>query len=475
MKYLLTFSSIFLFLYGCKKNQSPDSQDQNLVDTVSHRTILFLDSIGVPNPTLQEMVGYDGNPLGKGNNIERLSGDFIDFMLDEAQSLSDQKNGTVYVYEGIDKPEHTGLVYSYGQRDFLHRLKPTSGSDIHKKYAVFGTDCSGLIINLLRKAGLNISTTDVEHFETTLRLALSNNSNFNTLTLNNLGNIPASQLKSGDFILWINPPSERHMGIISAVPDKETVVFQSNGDPTPITEADQLKNIGPTRGVHPISFIKATTGNGYWGTDYKILRIEDPVQTVTDIDGNLYKSVTIGNQVWLAENLKVTRYKNGDQIPQITNDAQWASLTTGAYCNYNNDASNSTVYGKLYNWYAISDSRGIAPAGWHIPSDAEWTTLTTYLGGSTIAANKLKEAGIAHWVSPNTASTNSSGFKALPGGGRLNTGGINSLIGERGYWWSSTEQLTTTAWNRALVLSSANVFRTSISMNSGYSIRCIKD
>jgi len=115
--------------------------------------------------------------------------------------------------------------------------------------------------------------------------------------------------------------------------------------------------------------------------------------TVTDIDGNIYKTVKIGTQWWMAENLKVTKYRNGNLIPNVTNMTQWDNLTTGAYCTYNHDATNVTNYGRLYNWYAANDSRNIAPAGWHVPSDVELTTLITNLGGEDFAGGKMKETG----------------------------------------------------------------------------------
>ena len=144
--------------------------------------------------------------------------------------------------------------------------------------------------------------------------------------------------------------------------------------------------------------------------------------TVTDIDGNVYHTVTIGTQTWMVENLKTTRYRNGEAIPNITDNASWAALITCAYCDYNNIPSNSITYGKLYNWYAVNDSRNIAPMGWHVSTDAEWTTLTTFLGGTSIAGGKLKENGTIHWNSPNVGATNETGFSALPGGYRLNSG-----------------------------------------------------
>ncbi|MDF1546840.1 MAG: fibrobacter succinogenes major paralogous domain-containing protein [Bacteroidales bacterium] len=169
---------------------------------------------------------------------------------------------------------------------------------------------------------------------------------------------------------------------------------------------------------------------------------DDPVEaetgTVTDADGNVYKTVKIGTQIWMAENLKTTKYHNGDAIPEVTGITEWGDLTTSAYCNYDNNAASATTYGRLYNWYAVNDSRNIAPSGWHIPTDADWETLKTYLGGSDLAGGKLKEAGTGHWQSPNLGATNESGFNALPGGVRgLN--GIFGYIGIFSIWWSANQ------------------------------------
>ena len=185
--------------------------------------------------------------------------------------------------------------------------------------------------------------------------------------------------------------------------------------------------------------------------------------------------VTIGEQVWATKNLEVTTYRNGDAIPQITNATDWANATEGAWCYYNNDPANGAVYGKLYNWYAVNDSRGLAPAGYHIPTDAEFTTLTNTLGGETVAGGEMKEAGTSHWTTPNTAATNSSGFAGLPGGIRRTSG--SSAIGDFGFWWSSTEYGygTTYAWYRLLYYNGSFIGSDHYGKTAGFSVRCIKD
>jgi uncharacterized protein (TIGR02145 family) len=213
--------------------------------------------------------------------------------------------------------------------------------------------------------------------------------------------------------------------------------------------------------------------NKVYGISVRCVKDAEPTP-VTDIDGNVYQTVTIGTQVWMTENLKVTHYSNGDSIPNVTVDT-WADLTTGAYCNYNNDVNNAVTYARLYNWYAVNDNRNIAPAGWHVPSDAEWQTLVDYLGGITaVVGGKMKEAGYAHWFSPNTGATNESGYSALPGGYRYYDGTYSDMGFSAGFW-SSTEYISYYSWCQYLNCSSSEVIRSFGNRSSGFSIRCVMD
>ena len=153
----------------------------------------------------------------------------------------------------------------------------------------------------------------------------------------------------------------------------------------------------------------SSVGIGY-GNERSFTTTSHETGTVTDADGNTYRTIKIGNQWWMAENLRTTRYRNGDPIPTVTDNFTWGHLLTGACCSYDNDSSMVFTYGRLYNWHAVSDGRGLAPLGWHVPSDADWGTLVEYLGGSAVAGGKMKEAGTAHWLSPNTGATNESAF-----------------------------------------------------------------
>ena len=184
--------------------------------------------------------------------------------------------------------------------------------------------------------------------------------------------------------------------------------------------------------------------------------------------------ITIGNQNWAPKNLDVASYRNGDPIPEVQATSTWSNLTTGAWCYYENNTANGTTYGKLYNWYAVNDPRGLAPNGYHIPTDAEWTTLTSYLGGTVTAGGKMKEAGTSHWLSPNTNATNSSGFTGLPGGFRFTDGGFYN-IGFSGYWWSSSEATTNSAWDRNLFYYEGKVYSYNRDKRAGLAVRCLRD
>lgn len=195
-----------------------------------------------------------------------------------------------------------------------------------------------------------------------------------------------------------------------------------------------------------------------------------------DIDGNIYSSITIGTQCWLQKNLNVSKYRNGDLIPQVTDPTAWAALTTGAWCYYNNDPANGATYGKLYNWYAVHDPRGLAPTGYHVASDTEWLALTSYLGGLLSSGGKMKETGTTHWITPNTGATNSSGFTAIPSG-FLGSAGLGFIAnsGYEGRWWCSTEYTPLLGWDFRLYNDSILVSKNYNDKADGYPVRCIKD
>ncbi len=215
------------------------------------------------------------------------------------------------------------------------------------------------------------------------------------------------------------------------------------------------------------------------------------IPTVTDYNGNIYNTIQLGTQCWMRENLKARNYRNGISIPNVTIKGTWFGLITGARCWYDNDsAAYAKTYGALYNWYAVNDSSGLCPIGWHVPYDTEWQTLEMHLGMVQAQAGsiewrgideggKMKGTGLAYWNSPNTGATNSSGFTALPGGyrGYIN-GYFSSATGEGdfGCWWSSSAHSTSPyAWYREMSYEKSGVYRHITYQKSGFSVRCLKD
>lgn len=211
----------------------------------------------------------------------------------------------------------------------------------------------------------------------------------------------------------------------------------------------------------------------------------DNSNTVTDIDGNVYQTIQIGDQIWMAENLRVMHYRNGDSIPNVTDATAWGNLTAGGWSIYNHDLDYVADYGFLYNWYAVDDSRDIAPVGWHVPSDSEWMALEMYLGMSEAQAGgsgwrgtdeggKLRETGADHWNAPNTGATDEFGFDARPGGMR-HMNGLFQAIGTDDYFWTSSTIGPDQGWLRSLCYSNTLIYRENNNWRYGLSVRCVKD
>lgn len=235
---------------------------------------------------------------------------------------------------------------------------------------------------------------------------------------------------------------------------------------------------------HVRAFATNSVGTGY-GNDLSFTTQANTTGTVTDIDGNIYHTVAIGGQIWMVENLKTTKYRDGTNIPNVTDNGTWFNLTTDAYCNYNNISTNSATYGKLYNWYAVNDVRNIAPLGWRVATQSDWIALATFIGGNnltngvSVGAGKLKEAGTTHWIGPNTGATNESGFTALPGGNRYI--GAFDDIGYNGYWWTSTPG-PGNAYNYPFYVNMNYatryldiIFNYSFTKDRGLAVRCVKE
>jgi uncharacterized protein (TIGR02145 family) len=289
-----------------------------------------------------------------------------------------------------------------------------------------------------------------------------------------------SGLGSGIFCVRVKTRNYSNTAkIISQSDSKRDVQIKYNGKSGELESknANKLKSSQDeiTMTYYTYEWLKFTGKSGIYNTVITDRPTESKTITFnfigcTDGDSNNYAVVTIGTQTWMAENLKTTKFNDGDAIPNVTDSISWAALKTPAYCWYNNNESTyKKDYGALYNWYAL-DTLNICPTGWHVSSDAEWTTLINYLGGA--AGDRLKESGYSHWNSPNSG-TNDVGFTGLPGGELY----ISSFggIGKYGLWWSSTEHLAETAWLRYISYDNYYAPRTDDPKKFGLSVRCVKD
>jgi uncharacterized protein (TIGR02145 family) len=282
--------------------------------------------------------------------------------------------------------------------------------------------------------------------------------------------------------------SAQNIGIGTNTPDSSALLeLNSNSKgflPPRMTTAQRNTIVNPAVGLQ---IYNTTTdcveifGKGKWHAMFCI-----PVDTtlITDIDGNSYSTVKICNQTWMAKNLDVARYRNGDIIPQVTDPTQWANLTTGAWCWYNNDSSNGAVYGRLYNWYAVNDPRGLAPEGWHVPSDGEWNifikcvdpnsdTSGVFLQTS-IGGGYLKEVGYNHWSYPNIGATDNFEYTAMPSGMR-EIDGTFSAMSYLGLWWSNTQLNQNESYKRGVGFNDSGFGRDVFNKKWGFSVRCVKD
>jgi uncharacterized protein (TIGR02145 family) len=261
------------------------------------------------------------------------------------------------------------------------------------------------------------------------------------------------------------------------------ICWNSNGNPTIANQRSSdgtgsgsfnsnLTLLKPNTFYYLRAYATNNAGTGY-GNEVGFATLDITRSSVDDIDGNTYKTVSIGTQVWMAENLKTTRYNDNTLIPLVTDNTTWDHLITPGYCWYNNDASTfKSDYGALYNWYTIATGK-LCPSGWHVPTDLQWSEMATYLGGAILAGDKLKEEGEAHWTILNSGATNESGFTALPGGGRID--GSFVYIETSGAWWSATAYDAENAFCRELDNDIDELLEGYLAKSQGFSVRCIQD
>jgi uncharacterized protein (TIGR02145 family) len=329
--------------------------------------------------------------------------------------------------------------------------------------------------------------------ETCFKFCLANKLNaVPTLTTTSIASITNTSATSGGNITADGGTSITARGVVWSTSNNPTISLStktSNGTGTG-SFTSTLTNLTPKTTYYVRAYATNTAGTAYGNeitlttTDSSsVMGIPCPgTPTVKDIDGNTYNTVQIGTQCWTKENLRVTKYRDGTVIPLDESGGTvgngtgqtYSSRTTGARTVYGHSAANLTTYGYLYNWYAVADTKGLCPFGWHVPSDGEWTTLTTYLGGEIVAGGKMKTTGTTYWNTPNTGATNESGFSGLPGGARL---GINigfSGVKNDALFWSATESDFLFLF-RGLLFNSGSVNRSDYFKQGGFSVRCLKD
>ncbi len=273
--------------------------------------------------------------------------------------------------------------------------------------------------------------------------------------------IPGRMLIDAD-IIHIDPNTTGEIDLTITGGEGPYSIIWSNG-----TTSEDL--VGVTSGQYTVT----VTDVNSCSVDTTIELLD--LQNIVDIDGNVYSTVIIGDQIWLRENLKVTHYRNGEPIPNVTSNTEWEGLTSGAYCDYENNADHVNSHGRLYNWHAINDSRNIALFGWRVPTDEDWQTLIEFLGGAENAGGKMKETGTGHWNSPNNGATNESGFTALPSGQRDFNGGYFEVMGYSTAYWSTTSTYSGSAWTRRLDYNDVHIGRNSSMYTAGISVRLVKD
>jgi uncharacterized protein (TIGR02145 family) len=299
------------------------------------------------------------------------------------------------------------------------------------------------------------------------------NEDIPTLTTSGITSITTTSAVSGGNIISDGGAEITSRGVCWNSEGNPTVANKTTSDGTGTGSFNSnLMHLIPNTYYHLRAYATNRIGTGY-GDEQGFATLDLARDSINDVDGNTYLTVMIGTQTWMAENLKTTKYNDNTSIPLVTDNSEWNNLNSPGYCWYNNDAlTYKSDYGALYNWYTVATMK-LCPSGWHVPTDDQWLILETYLGGESVAGDKLKETGQTHWIISNAGVTNETGFTALPGGGRVD--GAFTSIGLAGAWWTSTAYDTQNALCYELDADIVELLSGNLSKRLGFSVRCIKD
>jgi uncharacterized protein (TIGR02145 family) len=383
------------------------------------------------------------------------------------------------------EPAQSKLVYSFGSKNHIIRAFPTTGG-CKEEHKIFGLDCSGMVHQMISQSGLTqVEAPGMFSCQNVLDVNKWNagfavSDEFPDLMVIDMGNLSPKKRKSGDIIFFRkakNPTSfHHHIGItLKNNVDNKNYVYQSNGNPdgcsANMSKGPSLKNIDYTHGV------------GY-NTVYRIVKRSE---ILSDVDGNFYQTVQIGNQRWFQEDLRTTKFRDGTPIPNIKDPIQWIANNQPAFATYENEEFNDKVFGLLYNYYAVASNKGLCPLEYHVATDEDWKTLeftlgmegdeldmTGYRGQGLNIGNQLKFE--AEWMESGSTTANSSAFNGLPNGGRS---GFDGIFGGRyttAFWWTGTETtISNEAYYRELFFNNSGINRNVYSKEHGFSVRCVKD
>ena len=464
--------------------QNPDINDSKTTDGTGSGTFVSLINGLTANTTYyvrayatnSEGTGYGNEISFKSNPIETAT---LTTSVVSSVSITTAVSGGNITDEGSSEVTARGVCWSTTQNPLITGNKTNDGEGP----GVFISNIEGLTANttyFVRAYAVSSAGTGYGN-EVTFTTDPARQP---TLTTSAVVNFTSNTAVSGGNITSDGGDAITAKGVCWSINQNPTIADNLTVDGTGTGDfTSNLSGLTPGTTYYVRAYATNSAGTAYgaqesFATDQEVSPVVfNPSLTygsISDIDGNNYKTIQIGNQVWMAENLKTTRYNDGEAIPLVTENSNWSNLTAHGYSWYSNSSvTYKDVYGALYNWYAAASGK-LCPAGWHVFSESELNVLKTFLGGGTDTGSKMKETETTHWASPNALTTNASGWTGLPGG-RRNEEGIFTSIGFVGYWWSATEYSSTAAVDAMLYWDFTFLDSNNYKKTNGMSVRCVKD